>query len=295
MGFALKKLIGWCLSPLGLTMLLLGAGVVVGFTRRRRLGRGLAIAGLVVLVVFSLGPVADGLSRSLERRYQALMPAAPLDDIATVAVLGAGYEPEPGRPATAWLQTGGLERLVEGVRILLLVPGSRMVVSGWGGGRDLSNAEVMARAAVSLGVDPSRIVRFDAPRDTAEEIAALHALVGSRRVVIVTSAEHMPRAMELAAHAGLDAIAAPASVARGVSGAGVRAWVPSADALFRSTAAVHELLGRLWAGFVEAVYSAAWAGVVAGEGPHAACDALPHRSHGPRDAGGFFARCAHSG
>jgi uncharacterized SAM-binding protein YcdF (DUF218 family) len=253
MGYALKKLIGWCLSPLGLSMLLLGAGAVVGFTRRRKLGRGLVIAGFVVLVVFSLGPVADGLSGLLEQRYQALMPAAPLDGVAAVAVLGAGYEPGPGRPATAWLETAGLERLVEGVRMLRLAPGSRMVVSGWGGGRDLPNAEVMARAAVSLGVDPSRIVRFDAPRDTAEEIAALHALVGTQKVVIVTSAEHMPRAMELAAQAGLDAIAAPASVARKVSGVGLRAWVPSADALFHSTAAIHEWLGRLWASFLEAV------------------------------------------
>jgi uncharacterized SAM-binding protein YcdF (DUF218 family) len=231
-------------------MLLLGAGVVVGFTRRRRLGRGLAIAGFVVLVVFSLGPVADGLSGLVEQRSQALMPAAPLDGVAAVAVLGAGYEPEPGRPATAWLQTAGLERLVEGVRVLRLAPGSQMVVSGWGGGRDLSTAEVMARAAVSLGVEPSRIVRFDAPRDTAEEIAALHALVGTRKVVIVTSAGHMPRALELAAHAGLEAVAAPASAAEDVSAVGLRKWVPSADALLRSTAAVHEWLGRAWMGLV---------------------------------------------
>lgn len=249
----MKKLIGSCLSPLGLTMLLLGVGVIVGFTRRRRLGRGLVIAGFAVLVVFSLGPVADGLSRPLERRYQALMPTTPLDAIAAVAVLGCGYEPEPRRPPTAWLQGTGLERLVEGVRVLRLAPGSQLVVSGWGGAHDLSNAEVMARAAVSLGVDSSRIVRIDSPRDTAEEIAALHALVGTRRVVIVTSAEHMPRAMELAAQVGLDAIAAPASVAMSVADLGVRAWVPSADALVRSTAAVHELLGRFWAGFVEAV------------------------------------------
>lgn len=239
------------MSPLGLTMLLLGAGVIVGFTRRRRLGRGLVVAGLLVLLVFSLRPVADGLSRPLEQRYPALMPAAPLNGIAAVAVLGAGYEPEPGRPATGWLQTAGLERLVEGVRVLRLTPGSRMVVSAWGGGRDLSTAEVVARAAVSLGVDPSRIVRFDAPRDTAEEIAALHALVGTQRVVIVTSAEHMPRAMELAAQAGLDAVAAPASVAEGAPAIGLRAWVPSVDALLRSTAAIHEWLGRAWARVVE--------------------------------------------
>ena len=234
-------------------MLLLGAGVVVGFTRRRRLGRGLVAAGLLVLVVFSLGPVADGLSRPLKQRYPALMPATPLEGIAAVAVLGAGYEPEPGRPVTGWLGRAGLERLVEGVRVLRLAPGSRMVVSAWGGSRDLSTAQVVARAAVSLGVDPSRIVRFDAPRDTAEEIAALHALVGTQKVVIVTSAEHMPRAMELAAQAGLDAVAAPVGVAEKAPATGLRAWTPSVGALLRSTGAIHEWLGRVWAGVVDLI------------------------------------------
>ena len=251
MGYAIKKLIGWCLSPLGLSVLLLGAGLLAGFMRRRRLGRGLVVAGFIVLLVFSLGPVADGLSRPLEQRYQALMPPALLDGVAAVAVLGAGYEPEPARPVTAWLPAAGLERLVEGVRVLRLAPGSRLVVSGWDAARSLSTAEVMERAAVALGVDPTRIVRFDTPRDTAEEVAALHTLVGAQKVVIVTSAEHMPRAMELATQAGLDAVAAPASVASVGSAESGWSWIPSSEALERASAAIHELLGRIWARVVE--------------------------------------------
>lgn len=251
MAFAMKKLAEWFVTPLGLSLLLLVAGLVVGWSRRR-LHRALMLAGLAVLLVFSVGPVADGLNSALGTRYHSLMPVSPLDGIAAVAVLGAGYEPEPGHPPTGWLRTSGMERLVEGARVLRLAPGSRLVVSGWGGGRSVSTAEVMARAAVALGVDPDRIVRLDAPRDTAEEIAALHALVGTGKVVIVTSAHHLPRAMELAVHAGLDAIADPANTAGHISGPGLQAWVPSVEALARSTAAIHEWLGRLWAGFLEA-------------------------------------------
>lgn len=251
MGFAIKKLIEWCLSPFGLTILLLGTGVVAGFTRRARLARGLAVAGFAVFVVFSLGPVADGLSRPLARRHPALMRTAPLDGVAAVAVLGAGYEREPGKPAIAWLPTHGLERLAEGIRVLRLTPGSRMVVSGWGGDHGPPSAEVMERAAVSLGVDPSRIVRFDLARDTAEEIAALRALIGTQKVVIVTSEEHMPRAMVLAAHAGLDAIAAPASVAKGGPGENGWSWFPSLTAFERTSGAVHELLGGVWTWVVD--------------------------------------------
>ncbi len=247
MGFAIKKLIWWCLSPLGLALILLGAGVVAGFTRRGRLGRGLTGVAFAVLLVFSLGPVADAVNGPLERRYPALMPPESLDRVAAVVVLGAGYDEAPGRPPTAWLRASGLESLVEGVRLLRLAPDSRLVVTGWGGGRDVSAAEVMSRAAVSLGVDRARIVCLGQPRDTAEEITAVRALVGERKVVIVTSLRHMSRTMELAARGGLDAIAAPAGAERTGSGAGLRAWMPSAEALLASTSALHEWIGWLWA------------------------------------------------
>ena len=170
-----------------------------------------------------------------------------------MAVLGAGYEFAPGRPPIGWLQVAGLERLVEGVRVLRLAPSARLVVSGSGEAGEPSTADVMARAAESLGVDPARIVRFDTARDTADEITALRKLVGTKKVVIVTSAEHLPRAMQLAAHAGLNAIAAPARVALGGTRSGWSGLVPSVFSLERSTTAIHEWLGRLWAGLVDAV------------------------------------------
>ena len=250
MGFALKKVAEWCASPFGLALLLIGLGLAVELTRTRRLGRWLVAAGFATLVVFSLHPVAVGLGRPLAGRFPALTAAEPLDGVAAVAVLGAGYAREQGRPPTAWLTATGLERLVEGVRVLRLAPASRLVVSGRGDRDEPSTAAVMELAAVSLGVDPARIVRLDDPRDTAEEIAALRALVGKQRVAIVTSAEHMPRAMALAARAGLDAVAAPVSAPTGDAGDGVWLVVPSVTALENSSLAIHELFGLAWAALV---------------------------------------------
>ena len=252
MGYEIKKVIEWFLTPLGMSLVLVAAGLLVSWGRRRGLGRTLTAAGLAVLLVCSLGNVARVLSAPLERRYHPLMPVAPLEGVAAVMVLGGGSEWVPGRPPTGWLQVAGLERLVEGVRVLRLAPGARFVVSGWGEPEEPPTAEVMAQAAMSLGVDVSRIVRFDTTRDTADEIAALRKLVGTQKVVIVSSAEHMLRAMQLAAHAGLDAIAAPARVALGGAARGWGGLAPSVFALERSTTAIHEWLGRLWASLVDA-------------------------------------------
>jgi uncharacterized SAM-binding protein YcdF (DUF218 family) len=252
MGYEVKKVVEWALTPVGASLVLLVAGFVVGRLRKRRVGWALTVAGTAVLLVCSLGNIAAILSLPLEHKYTPPMPATPLTGVDAVAVLGAGYEMLPGRPPTGWLETAGLERLVEGVRVLRLTPGSRLVVSGWGGPGEPSTAEVMAHAAESLGVDPARIVRFDSARDTADEIAALRSLVGTKKVVIVTSAAHMPRAIQLAAQAGLDAIAAPASMANGATDLGWSGFVPTVFSLERSTTAIHEWLGRLWAALVGA-------------------------------------------
>ena len=248
MGFDFKKLIEWWVSPLGMSLALLGAGLAFSFARRRQgLARTLLAAALFVNGFFSWGPVADALSRPLESRYPSLELRTPLDGIAAVAVLSAGYSRHPGEPATAWLQQIGLQRLVEGLRVLRLAPGSRLVVSGGGRRGHESTAEVVARAAVELGVDPARIVRLDTPRDTAEEIAAIHKFVGAGKVIVVTSAIHMPRAMDLAADQGLHAIPAPAGVEFEETSGDELPWAPSYQALARSSAALHEWFGRAWA------------------------------------------------
>ena len=250
MGFAIKKAVEWCLSPLGLTVILLVAGVVAGLLRRERLGRGLVAAGLATLVLFSLPAVAVTLGGALVQRFPALMFTSPPGGVVAVVVLGAGSDPNVAKPPTGWLPSPGIERLVEGVRLLRLIPGASLVVSGHGRPGEPSAAEAMGRAAESLGVDRSRIVRMDDPRDTAEEIAAIRTLLGDQKIIIVTSAEHMPRAMALAARAGLHAVAAPAPVARG-DGSQATGWlVPSVAALGDSSAAVHELLGLVWAKLV---------------------------------------------
>lgn len=178
-----------------------------------------------------------------------------LRDAAFVVVLGSGHGNAADLPAGQRLSASARARLIEGLRIALALPESWLVVSGprvdayQPGDDDTTHARVMADAAVELGFPRERIVEIDTARDTVEEIDAAKLLVGEERVALVTSAFHLPRAMELASAAELAAFPCPADYlgARNAS-FGKLAYVTwDAESLQNTTRAWREYIGRTWA------------------------------------------------
>jgi uncharacterized SAM-binding protein YcdF (DUF218 family) len=172
---------------------------------------------------------------------------APIAGCRFVVVLGGGHADMPGIPATGKLSSSALARIVEATRLLGALPGSRLIVSGPGEPGRPTHADVLARAAESLGIDPARIMLIDTALDTEDESLAVARLVGGARVALVTSAWHMPRAAALFRRAGVDFAPCPADF---VSRIGTRLrWTDLAcdsESLERSTLAVHEWIGLVW-------------------------------------------------
>ncbi|HTJ79417.1 MAG TPA: ElyC/SanA/YdcF family protein [Rariglobus sp.] len=255
--FWLKKVIGFWLMPLPLSLGVIVCGAVFWrFTRCKRLGRGLVMGGLLWLGVCSNQGVGTWLVRGLENRF-AIIPELPADTplpaslarCQFIAVLGGGHTYVPGWPATNELSSSALSRIVEAVRIAHRLPGARIIVSGppdpLGGP---THARVLADAAVSLGVARDRIIEISTARDTEDEAAAIHAIAGKTAVALVTSAWHMPRAMALCRRQELDVAACPSDyVAR------IKELKPTdflqwnVGGLERSTKAFYEWLGLSWA------------------------------------------------
>jgi uncharacterized SAM-binding protein YcdF (DUF218 family) len=259
--FEVKKLVSFWLMPFRLSLLLLVAGLVLarlGRTGRPgrigRLGGGLLALAALLLVGFGNAWVSECLLRPLEGTYPPIPELAPfgprpagLDGCRYVVVLGSGHTELPGWPATSELATAGLARLIEGIRLVRGIPGARLILSGPGNAGFATHASILARAAQSLGIDPSSILRIETARDTEDEAAAVKRLVGGARVALVTSAFHMRRAALLFARAGVDFVPCPADYsARPAPSSGWTDLLWDSESLTRSTLAVHEWLGLLW-------------------------------------------------
>ena len=256
--FWLKKVISFWMMPLPLCTALVVAGLALTFSsRRQRLGRRLAICGAVLLILFSNRRVSTLLLGPLEAEYPSVpefsvgsRAPALLEGCEVVAILGSGNNDSPGLPASSRLSASGLARGVEAVRILSALPRARLIVSGPGTAPGLpSHASVLARAAESLGVDPSRITLLETANDTEEESRAIASMAGGVRVALVTSAWHMPRAAALFRKTGVAFVPCPAdfmSAAPAGTPGGWRRFGFDVESLSRSTSAGHEWIGRLW-------------------------------------------------
>ena len=108
-----------------------------------------------------------------------------------------------------------------------------------------------AQAARELGIAPARLQVLDTPVDTAQEARAVRAALAGTgaarpRLVLVTSAAHMPRAMRPFQAVGLDPLPAPTQHLAGrASGRRLSDWLPSATNLRKTESALHEYLGLL--------------------------------------------------
>lgn len=255
MFFWVKKLIAYFLMPVPLCLCLLVAGaILVRFTRRVRLGRTLIGTGIVLFVLFSNKLVSAWLVRPLEFRYPAipeLVPGTPappgLAACRYVVVLGAGHGFSPGVPALSRLSTSARARITEAARLLRHLPEARLVLAGPPVGKTTSHATVLANAAISLGIEPARIVLIEQVQDTEDESLAARERVGSEPFALVTSAWHMPRAMALFRHAGMQPLPCPTGYT--AHGDGEWHWrdlLFDVESLERSTWGMRERIGYAW-------------------------------------------------
>ncbi|MDB6169340.1 MAG: hypothetical protein JWM88_2204 [Verrucomicrobia bacterium] len=255
--FWMKKALSYWLMPLPYCLALMVICVVLIFSKRRaRAGKILLASGALLLLTLSNKQVGIALLRPLENQFPAIPEIAlgaplppPLQACRAIVVLGGGHVDAAGLSAIAKLSPAAASRLMEGVRLARLLPEASLVVSGPSAGDGATHASVLAGAAISLGVDPRRIIQIDTARDTDDEVQEIKRRLGPKaHFALVTSAWHMPRAVALMRRAGLDPLPCPADfLTRANRDSRASEWLFDLSGLERSTWAIYERLGTAWA------------------------------------------------
>lgn len=233
MSFFLKKLLSLILLPPTLFIILF---LIIAVISKRRVVSLLAFFGAFGLYLLSVEPVKDMLYKPLEEAYP--VPREVQADV--LVVLGGGsYN-------TGILKEDSMKRLLTGF-ILHKRYNLTIILSGGASIGNLPEAEVMKQLLEELGVDKSKIFTEVRSRDTFEnakyvkEICEKHNF---QRVVLITSAYHMPRAVETFMKAGLEVIPYPTDFKQDKR-YNLYSFIPKMGVLNDSYKALREHLGGL--------------------------------------------------
>lgn len=249
MFLVLSKFLDLLLAPLTWTLLLVAAGWTL--RRRAALAWGLVAAAGAVLFVFSTPAVADTLTRWTEASAPVTYRADETYD--AVIVLGGIMEQRHLWRDNGKDLTGAAERITRAFE-LLRAGRARVVLLSGGllhpGPGEPSEAEQLATMLEGWGIPADRIVVETRSRNTHEnavESARVVAERGWRRLLLVTSAKHMPRSLGCFRRAGLSVDALPVDYRGGEASAAreIDSWLPRAADLDLSTDALRELAGRV--------------------------------------------------
>lgn len=205
---------------------------------------------LLILVLFSSPAVADLLMGSLEDQYR-YRPVAECPQSDAVFVFGGMLGPRDRTDGSiAWNEAA--ERFDRALQIVRAGKARVLVLSGgaerYPGGDE---GELLKQEAMDRGLTPKEIVVTQSTANTDQEARALSQLVALqhwKRVLIVTSAFHMARAMRLSEKCSAELIPVPVAYQtpdRRTLWAYKRLeyYIPQAEGLSISERALREYLG----------------------------------------------------
>jgi uncharacterized SAM-binding protein YcdF (DUF218 family) len=232
------------LSPMALALFAACALWIMRKWRQRWMVRLVWLAELLLLI--SLTPLGANLlvawvESAAPRAEDCLAPTPQ-----AIVVLSGGLDREPAAASDLnALASSTVRRLVAGSELYTRTPGASVYISG-GGPFTIPESVVMRELALRMGIAASAIRIETTSQNTLGNAYDLQALSPPppKRVWLVTSSLHLPRAMRTFAAAGFDACGYPAD-SQYVAPDSVGYLLPQASAAKKSEAALHEIIGTM--------------------------------------------------
>ncbi|MES9857513.1 MAG: YdcF family protein [Sedimenticola sp.] len=246
----MEQEIVWALKTLALPPgILVITGLFGVMIRQRFLSKLIVTLSLTALYLLSTHYVSNRVLAALEHIPALTQQQIESSDAEVIVVLGGGRRQNAPEYGGDTVSTSTLERLRYAAH---LARASGLAVIPTGGIRyqgQTSEATLMRttlekdfQVKVAATEEKSRTTR-----ENAEMTARLLRKMGIRKVLLVTHASHMPRALDAFERVGVDVISAPTGFDHTTTTLPpLDEWLPNAGRLYSSSKALHEYLGRWW-------------------------------------------------
>jgi len=227
-------------------MFLLMFLITWGIVFRSRISGILAIS---ILIICSLPIFSNKLITYLESEY-ILSDASSAKTADAIVVLSGMVRTINGKKGLSYEWNEASDRIFAGIELIKKNKAPIMVLTGgklpWSAGKP--EGEYLRDVAIKYGVPNKNILLTENVENTDQEAKAVAELLNkaSPRIILVTSAFHMPRAQKVFEAAGINIESFPVDFLSGAEKYTIVNFIPSAKAFNQTSFFIRELIGRLY-------------------------------------------------
>ncbi len=200
MFFYLSKIVWFFLQPSSLILVLFVIGMYLNWRGWMRAGLRVFSAAALIYAIGGMSPLGNILIIPLEEAY--VREGQTVEPPQGIIALGGAVDTIVASARDEVSLTDAAERLTATVALARRFPEAKIVFSGGDGAlvyRGITEAEAVRRFFSEMGLDLSRVIFEDRSRTTYENALFTKEIVqplSQERWLLVTSAFHMPRAVE---------------------------------------------------------------------------------------------------
>ena len=237
----LHKILPLIFSPLMLVIGLIILGIIFNL-------RKFSLIGVIVLILSSLPIISNKFIAYLEKDYQPI-EISEIENVDAIVVLSGMIRVIGDEENLKYEFTDSVDRFFAGLDLfnnnkspILILTRGKMP---WSIG--IAEGEYLKELAIKYGVSEENIILTDEVQNTDQEAKAIkEILTEDAKIILVTSAFHMPRAEKVFKAANINLIPYPVDFQNSKSKTTMMDFIPSAGSLFDTSHFVREMIRRLY-------------------------------------------------
>jgi len=238
----LHKILPLIFSPLIMIILLIIFGLITN-------SKKISLIGVFILIVCSLPIVSGKLVAYLESDYQLSEPSN-ITSTDAIVVLSGMIRTINSKDGLDYEFGEASDRIFAGINLFKEKKAPKLILTRgklpWSVG--IPEGEYLKEIAITNGISENNILLTENVENTDQEAKAIKKLLSKdkHRVLLVTSAYHMPRAQKVFEAAGINVVPFPVDFQKGLSKITFMSFIPSANALSGTSFFVREMIGRVY-------------------------------------------------
>ena len=243
-----SKIISKFILPPGIFFSVMVSILIFSHKKNSRKINLFLLINIVLIYFISTAPLSDFLMKSLENKYQPADYTMKMHGDYIVILGGGIILSSPDEGGKGSLSPDSLKRLVMGVHLArnndipLIVSGGRVLR----GPENEAESSVAKRTLIQLGIDKKRIFEEDESRNTWESPVYLNRKYQMKKVILVTSAYHMPRSVFCFTSNNIEVIPVPSDYKACRGQYSILSFIPNMDDFKNFYTAFREYIGFLY-------------------------------------------------